>query len=214
MSSNYSTKINAAVLNDNGLAINSGWITVYHVNSATREYQSASYEYVLQGVGLPADSYADEPELPPVGQALRRSADGQSWEQVPDYRGQTVYRTDTRQAQIVTLFGELPDNVTLLQPASEFDAWNGEKWVIDKAAKAAAAIKSAQQELASRKATATSRITELTYAVNLDIATDAEKDALAAWQKYTVLLNRIDVNATDIDWPQTPGNELIASADQ
>ncbi|MEQ9945260.1 tail fiber assembly protein [Pectobacterium aroidearum] len=212
--SNYSTQIKNAELNEHGLAIQSGWITVYHVNSATREYQSASYEYVMQGVGLPADSYADEPELPPVGQALRRSADGQSWEQVPDYRGQTVYHTDTRQAQIVTQFGELPDSVTLLKPASEFDKWNGKKWVIDKAAKAAAAVTSAQQELATRKAAATSRITELTYAVNLDIATDAEKAALAAWQKYTVLLSRIDVTAADIDWPLIPGNELIATADQ
>ncbi|MDY4385078.1 tail fiber assembly protein [Pectobacterium aroidearum] len=212
--SNYSTQIKNAELNEHGLAIQSGWITVYHVNSATREYQSASYEYVMQGVGLPADSYADEPELPPVGIALRRSADGQSWEQVPDYRGQTVYHTDTRQAQIVTLFGELPDSVTLLKPASEFDKWNGKKWLIDKAAQAAAELNAAQQELATRKATATSHITELTYAVNLDIATDAEKDALAAWQKYTVLLNRIDVNATDIDWPMAPGNELIATADQ
>ncbi|MEQ9889011.1 tail fiber assembly protein [Pectobacterium zantedeschiae] len=212
--SNYSTQIKAAELNERGLAINAGWITVYHVNPATREYQSASYEYVMQGVGLPADSYADEPELPPAGQALRRSADGKAWEQVPDYRGQTVYSTETRQVQTVTQFGELPDNVTLLQPTSEFDKWNGKKWMFDKAAKAAAAIASAQQELASRKAIATSRITELMYAVNLDIATDAEKATLAAWQKYTVLLNRIDVNATDIDWPLTPGNELIASADQ
>ncbi|RRO13937.1 tail fiber assembly protein [Pectobacterium aquaticum] len=212
--SNYSTQIKNAELNERGLAINTGWITVYHVNPATREYQSASYEYIMQGVGLPADSYADEPQLPPVGQALRRSADGRSWEQVPDYRGQTVYSTETRQPQTVTQFGELPDSVTLLKPASEFDKWNGKKWLIDKAAKAAAAITSAQQELASRKAIATSRITELMYAVNLDIATDAEKAALAAWQKYTVLLNRIDVNATDIDWPLTPGNELIASTDQ
>ncbi|WP_113633122.1 tail fiber assembly protein [Pectobacterium peruviense] len=212
--SNYSTQIKNAELNERGLAINSGWITVYHVNPATREYQSASYEYVMQGVGLPADSYADEPQLPPVGQALRRSDDDKSWEQVPDYRGQTVYSTETRQSQIVTQFGELPDSVTLLKPATEFDKWNGKKWLIDKAAKATAAIKSAQQELATRKADATSRITELTYAVNLDIATDAEKTALAAWQKYTVLLNRIDVNATDIDWPMAPGNELIATADQ
>ncbi|MBQ4775258.1 tail fiber assembly protein [Pectobacterium versatile] len=212
--SNYSTQIKNAELNERGLAINSGWITVYHVNPVTREYQSASYEYVVQGVGLPADSYADEPQLPPVGQALRRSADGRSWEQVPDYRGQTVYSTETRQSQTVTQFGELPDNVTLLKPSSEFDAWSGKKWVIDKTAKAAAAIKSAQQGLASRKAAATLRITELTYAVNLDIATDAEKAALTAWQKYTVLLSRIDVNATDIDWPLTPGNELIVTADQ
>ncbi|MEI7263805.1 tail fiber assembly protein [Pectobacterium carotovorum] len=212
--SNYSTQIKNAELNEYGLAINTGWITVYHVNPATREYLSASYEYVMQGVGLPADSYADEPQLPPVGKALRRSADSKTWDVVQDYRGQTVYSTETRQPQTVTQFGELPDSVTLLKPASEFDKWNGKKWLIDKAAKAAAAITSAQQELASRKAIATSRITELMYAVNLDIATDAEKAALAAWQKYTVLLNRIDVNATDIDWPLTPGNELIVTADQ
>ncbi|WCG81567.1 tail fiber assembly protein [Pectobacterium sp. A5351] len=204
--SNYSTQIKNAELNESGLAINAGWITVYHVNPATREYQSASYEYVMQGVGLPADSYADEPELPPVGQALRRAADGKSWEQVPDYRGQTVYITETRQPQTVTQFGELPDNVTLLKPATEFDVWNGKTWVIDKAAQAVAALKSAQQELATRKAAATSRINELTYAVNLDIATDEEKASLTAWQKYAVLLSRVDVSATDIEWPIVPSS--------
>ncbi|MCE9733830.1 tail fiber assembly protein [Pectobacterium sp. IFB5596] len=202
--SNYSTQIKNAELNERGLAINSGWITVYHVNPVTREYQSASYEYVMQGVGLPADSYADEPQLPPVGQALRRSADGKAWEQVPDYRGQTVYSTETRQPQTVSQFGELPEGVTLLKPATEFDKWNGKKWLIDKAAQAAAALKSAQQELATRKAAATSRINELTYAVNLDIATDEEKAALTEWQKYAVLLSRIDVNAAKIDWPEAP----------
>ncbi|WKA63700.1 tail fiber assembly protein [Pectobacterium aroidearum] len=202
--SNYSTQIKNAELNENGLAIYAGWITVYHVNPATREYQSASYEYVMQGVGLPADSYADEPELPPVGQALRRSADGKAWEQVPDYRGQTVYSTETRQPQTVSQFGELPEGVTLLKPATEFDKWNGKKWLIDKAAQAAAALKSAQQELATRRTAATSRINELTYAVNLDIATDEEKAALTEWQKYAVLLSRIDVNAAKIDWPEAP----------
>ncbi|MBA5602511.1 tail fiber assembly protein [Pectobacterium aroidearum] len=212
--SNYSTQIKAAALNENGLAINAGWITVYHVNPTTREYQSASYEYVMQGVGLPADSYADEPQLPPVGQALRRSDDGKSWEQVPDYRGQTVYSTDTRQAQTVSQFGELPDDVTLLKPASEFDKWNGKKWVIDKAAQAAAELNAAQQELASRKAVAAARINELTYAVNLGMATDDEKAALAEWQKYAVLLSRVDVSATDIEWPIAPDAELIVTVDQ
>ncbi|RRO02368.1 tail fiber assembly protein [Pectobacterium aquaticum] len=202
--SNYSTQIKNAELNERGLAINTGWITVYHVNPATREYQSASYEYIMQGVGLPADSYADEPQLPPVGQALRRSADGRSWEQVPDYRGQTVYSTETRQPQTVTQFGELPDSVTLLKPASEFDVWNGKRWALDKSAQAAAAVKAAQSELASRKAAATSRINELTYAVNLDIATEEEKAALTEWQKYAVLLSRVDMNATDIEWPEQP----------
>lgn len=212
--SNYSTQIKNAELNERGLAINAGWITVYHVNPATREYQSASYEYVMQGIGLPADSYADEPELPPVGQALRRSADGKSWEPVPDYRGQTVYSTETRQPQTVSQFGELPDNVTLLKPSTEFDVWNGKGWVIDGEAQAAAAVKAAQSELASRKAAATARINELTYAVSLDIATDEEKAALIELQKYAVLLSRIDVNSTDIEWPTAPDAKLIATTDQ
>ncbi|WCG84486.1 tail fiber assembly protein [Pectobacterium sp. A5351] len=212
--SNYSTQIKNAELNEHGLAINAGWITVYHVNPTTREYQSASYEYVMLGVGLPADSYADEPELPPVGQALRRTADGKSWEQVPDYRGQIIYSTETRQPQTVTQFGELPNNATLLKPATEFDIWNGKKWVIDKVAQAAATVKAAQSELASRKAAATSRINELTYAVNLDIATDEEKAALTVWQTYAVLLSRVDVNSADINWPTVPDSKLIATTDQ
>ncbi|MFJ5480885.1 tail fiber assembly protein [Pectobacterium carotovorum] len=202
--SNYSTQIKSAELNEKGLAINAGWITVYHVNPVTREYQSASYEYVMQGVGLPADSYADEPELPPVGQALRRSADGQSWESVSDYRGQTVYGTETLRPQIVTQFGELPDNVTLLKPSSEFDVWSGKAWVIDKESQAAAAVKAALGELASRKNAAVSRINELTYAVSLDIATDEEKAALTEWQKYVVLLSRVDVNDANVEWPDVP----------
>ncbi|KGA41209.1 tail assembly protein [Pectobacterium odoriferum] len=201
---NYSTQITNAELDDNGLAINSGWITVYHVNSATQEYQSASYEYVMQGVGLPADSYADEPELPPVGKALHRSADGKAWEQVPDYRGQTVYSTETRQPQTVTQFGELPDNVTLLKPATEFDVWNGKKWLIDKAAKAVAEIKTAQNELTVRLSAANTRIATLSDAVALGMATDAEAEQLTAWQKYRVLLNRVDVTASNIDWPEAP----------
>ncbi|AIA72764.1 putative bacteriophage tail fiber assembly protein [Pectobacterium atrosepticum SCRI1043] len=204
--SNYSTQIKNAELNERGLAINTGWITVYHVNPATREYQSASYEYVMQGVGIPADSYADEPQLPPVGQALRRSADGRSWEQVPDYRGQTVYSTETRQSQVVTQFGELPGNFTLLKPAATFDVWNGKAWALDKDAQAAAVLKAAQQELAARKAAATTRINELTYAVNLDIATDDEKAALVEWQKYVVLLSRVDVNAADVVRPPVPSS--------
>lgn len=204
--SNYSTQIKNAELNEHGLAINTGWITVYHVNPATREYQSASYEYVVHGVGLPADCYADEPQLPPLGQALRRSVDGKSWEQVPDYRGQTLYSTETRQSQIVTQFGELPDNFTLHKPATAFDVWNGKAWVLDKDAQAAAVLKAAQQELVARKAAATTRINELAYALNLDIATDDEKTALIEWQKYVVLLSRVDVNAADIVWPTVPNS--------
>ncbi|MCL6324102.1 tail fiber assembly protein [Pectobacterium polaris] len=202
--SNYSTQIKNAELNERGLAINTGWITVYHVNPATREYLSASYEYVMQGVGLPADSYADEPELPPVGKALRRSADGKAWEVVPDYRGQTVYSIETRQAQAVTQFGELPGNMTFLAPATEFDQWDGAAWVTNLEAQQLATTKSLQQELAARRATANTQIAELSYAVDLAIATDEEQERLTQWKIYLVTLNRIDLTAASVVWPEAP----------
>ncbi|MGI8489831.1 tail fiber assembly protein [Pectobacterium sp. S5] len=202
--SNYSTQIKNAELNEHGLAINTGWITVYHVNPATREYQSASYEYVMQGVGLPADSYADEPELPPVGKALRRSSDGKAWEVVPDYRGQTVYSTETRQAQAVTQFGELPGNMTFLAPATEFDQWDGAAWVTNPEAQQLAATKNLQQELAARRSTANTQIAELSYAVDLAIATDEERERLTQWKIYLVTLNRIDLTAASVVWPEAP----------
>ncbi|KHT35190.1 tail fiber assembly protein [Pectobacterium carotovorum] len=201
---NYSTQIKNAELNERGLAINTGWITVYHVNPATREYLSASYEYVMQGVGLPADSYADEPQLPPVGQALRRSADGKAWEQVPDHRGQTVYSTETRQAQTVTQFGELSDNMTFLAPATEFDQWNGTIWVTNQEAQQLATTKSLQQELAARRATANTQIAELNYAMDLAIATDEEQERLTQWKIYLVTLNRLDLTAAPVVWPVAP----------
>ncbi|MEI7107746.1 tail fiber assembly protein [Pectobacterium versatile] len=202
--SNYSTQIKNAELNEHRLAINTGWITVYHVNPTTREYQSASYEYVMQGVGLPADSYADEPQLPPVGQALRRSADGKAWEQVPDHRGQTVYSTETRQAQTVMQFGELPENMTFLAPATEFDQWNGTTWVTSLEAQQLATTKSLQQELAARRATANTQIAELNYAVDLAIATDEEQERLTQWKIYLVTLNRLDLTAAPVMWPVAP----------
>ncbi|WJV61344.1 tail fiber assembly protein [Pectobacteriaceae bacterium C52] len=194
-------------LNNTGLAVNAGWITVYHVDPQTREYCGASDEYLMQGVGIPADSYADEPTSPEAGQALRRTADGSAWEQVPDYRGQTVYGTQTGQAQTVTALGNLPDDVTLMAPATSYDKWDGSAWVTDTDAQHAAAVTVAQQQLATRRATANARIAELTYAVDLAMATDEEKTALLAWKKYVVLLSRIDTaTAPDIDWPTVPGN--------
>lgn len=51
-------------------------------------------------------------------------------------------------------------------------------------------------------------IEPLQDAVDLDMATEAEKSALLAWKKYRVLLNRVDIStAPDIDWPEPPGAE-------
>lgn len=54
-------------------------------------------------------------------------------------------------------------------------------------------------------ADATVAINPLQDAVDLDMATDAEKALLTAWKKYRVLLNRIDTSkAPGITWPDQP----------
>ncbi|ATO31589.1 tail fiber assembly protein [Dickeya dianthicola] len=205
MSEKYSVAVQNAGLGKNGLAERAGWLTVYHVDPLTREYTGASYEYLMIGTGLPADSYVDAPDLPGAGQALRRTADGSVWEHVPDLRGKTAYSTTNGQAQTVQDIGALPGGLTLLAPATAFDAWNGDQWVTDTGAQQAAAIAVAAQTLADRKAVAVARINELNYAVTLGMATRAEKDALTDWQTYLVQLSRIDTAAApDIDWPAAP----------
>ncbi|QYM91227.1 tail fiber assembly protein [Dickeya zeae] len=192
-------------LDENGLAVDAGWITVYHADHVTREYTCKSEEFLMRGTGIPADSYTDVPPPAIEGQAICRWADGSAWETVADYRGQTAYRTTNGQAQTVTALGELPDNLTLLAPSTVFDTWNGEQWVTDVVAQQAAAVAAAQQEQAARKATATARITELGYAADLGMATEAEQTALTVWKTYLVQLSRLDTSAApDIDWPETP----------
>ncbi|XPP73241.1 tail fiber assembly protein [Serratia liquefaciens] len=48
-------------------------------------------------------------------------------------------------------------------------------------------------------------ISPLSRAEKHGVATDAEKSALAAWEVYTVMLNRVSLdNAPDIVWPEKP----------
>lgn len=67
----------------------------------------------------------------------------------------------------------------------------------------------------SRKAAAMEEAAQamapLQDAVEVGMATDAEASLLTEWQKYRVLLNRVDVTtAPDITWPEAPGS-LTAS---
>ncbi|NKI73011.1 tail fiber assembly protein [Dickeya sp. CFBP 2040] len=203
-----STQDVRAVLAADGLATQAGWLRVYHVDAATREYDGYSDEYLMPGTGIPAHSYADEPPQPVAeGQALRRSSDGLQWEWVPDLRGQTVYDTQTRQPHVVIELGALPARLTLLPPASKFDCWDGAQWVTDTAAHRESLLQAARQECESRRQTAHERIRELTYAQELDIATEQETQALKSWKIYLVQLSRIDLSlAPDIDWPTIPAN--------
>ncbi|MDP0612543.1 tail fiber assembly protein, partial [Klebsiella pneumoniae] len=61
-----------------------------------------------------------------------------------------AYNTETRQPVEVDFIGDLPETLTLLEPKTEFDAWNGKKWVTDTEAQKAALIEQAEQEKSQR----------------------------------------------------------------
>ncbi|AVE43821.1 tail fiber assembly protein [Providencia stuartii] len=203
---NYNLEIEQAEIGQNGLATKAGWIKTYIADPTTREYLNANMEYIYFDVSVSAGAYTDAPELPTkTGFAIVRSEDGSKWEIVADYRGKTAYNTETRQPVEVDFMGDLPETLTLLEPKTEFDAWNGKKWVTDTEAQKAALIAQAEQEKSQRLDEANNMLTYLQDSIDTGLATDEEAAALQAWKKYRVLLNRVDTSlAPNIEWPEKP----------
>ncbi|WP_118987088.1 tail fiber assembly protein [Photorhabdus sp. CRCIA-P01] len=129
----YSLEHETVVLGKDGLAIQAGWIKVYHTNQITREFTNSDIEYVMLGVSLSAGAYLDAPDLPNSDDmAVCRSEDSKHWEIVPDYRGKIIYNKQTRAQQEITELGELPEILTFKKPDTDYDRWNGKEWVVDK----------------------------------------------------------------------------------
>ncbi|AXG43492.1 tail fiber assembly protein [Photorhabdus laumondii subsp. laumondii] len=202
----YSLEHETAILGKDGLAIQAGWIKVYHSNQITREFTNSDIEYVMLGVSLSAGAYPDAPELPKShDEAVCRSVDSKCWEILPDYRGKIAYDTLTRAAIEITEIGELPDTLTFKKPPTDFDKWDGKEWVVDKDLLKSHQINEAKQQQAALLQQANETISLLQDSVDLEVATGSEKEALLEWRKYRVLLTRVDVNqAPDVPWPEVP----------
>ena len=202
----YNLEINHGEIGKDGFVSNTGWLKTYYINETTREYIGATMEHVTIGGGLPAGAYLDSPELPEKDDiAIVRSADEKSWLYVTDHRGKTAYSTETRQLLEVDFIGDLPDTLTLLEPKTEFDKWNGKKWVTDTDAMQAVAAAEAEQEKVRRLDEANNTIMYLQDAIEVGLDGDDYQAKLTAWKTYRVYLNRVDTSlAPDIEWPQRP----------
>ncbi|MBP6518317.1 tail fiber assembly protein [Shewanella sp.] len=203
---NYNLEIEQAEIGENGLALKAGWIKTYIADPATREYINASMENIYFDVSVSAGAYTDAPELPTkAGFAVVRSQDETKWEVVADYRTKTAYSTETRQPTEINFIGDLPPTLTLLEPKTEFDTWNGKKWVTDVEAQKASFVAIADNEKAQRLEDAEQQILMLERKVRLDMATDEEAALLKQWEIYSIKVSDIDTSiAPDIDWPVKP----------
>ncbi|EEC8915813.1 tail fiber assembly protein, partial [Escherichia coli] len=135
-----------AVLNSELITTKAGNITVYNYDGETREYISASTEYLAVGVGIPAYSCLDAPGTSKAGYTICRSVDLKSWEYVSDHRGEIVYNTETGDAKEITALGDYPENTTTIAPLTPYDKWDGEKWVTDTEAQHGAAVEAAEAQ--------------------------------------------------------------------
>ncbi|MEX9891292.1 tail fiber assembly protein [Providencia rettgeri] len=202
----YTTEIKKAQFDEQGLAIIAGWAEVYLCDPMTREYVRASLDNVPLGGSVVADAYLDKPIIPAETDiAIVRSDDDKSWLHVADHRGKTAYITENRQPVIVDFIGILPNELTLLKPKTEFDVWNGKKWVVDAKAQKEFFISQAEYEKAQRLDEAEQHIAMLERKIRLGMATNDEIELHQQWEIYSIKVADIDTStAPDIEWPVKP----------
>lgn len=195
-----------AILGKDGYALNDGEIIVHNYDGETREYISTSTEYLAVGVGIPACSCLDAPGTHKAGYAICRSVDLNSWEYVPDHRGEVVYSTEMGDTKEITVPGDYPENTTTIAPLTPYDKWDGEKWVTDTEAQHSAALDAAEAQRQSliNAAMASISLIQLKLRAGRKL-TQAETTRLNAVLDYIDAVTATDTStAPDVIWPELP----------
>ena len=194
-----------AVLNSELIATKAGNITVYNYDGETREYISASTEYLVVGVGIPAYSCLDAPGTSKAGYTICRSVDLKSWEYVSAHRGEIVYNTETGESKEITAPGDYPENTTTIAPLTPYDKWDGEKWVTDINAQHVAEVEAAEQQKSVQLLFAKEKIILWQTELQLGIISDEDKEKLISWVNYIKAVQAVDTQkAHNIIWPKKP----------
>ena len=198
--------MNKAVLNSELIAIKAGDIIIYNYDGETREYISTSTEYLAVGVGIPACSCLDAPGTHKAGYAICRSVDLNSWEYVPDHRGEVVYSTETGDTKEIAVPGDYPENTTTIAPLTPYDEWDGERWVTDTEAQHSAAVGAAEAQRQSLIDTAMASISLIQLKLQAGRKlTQTENTRLNAVLDYIDAAKPTDTStAPDVIWPELP----------
>ena len=198
--------MNTEVLNSSFIAIEAGDITVYNYDGETREYISTSTEYLAAGVGIPACSCLDAPGTHKAGYTICRSSDFNSWEYVPDHRGENVYNTESCDAKEITAPGDYPENTTTIAPLTPYDKWDGEKWVTETETQHNAAVEAAEAQRQSLIDAAIASISLIQLKLQAGrTLTQTESTRLNAVLDYIDAITSTDTStAPDVTWPELP----------
>lgn len=206
-----------AVFDGNGFCIKEGYVGTYNIHSTTREYIGSHREYVPVGVTVAAYAYRDVPPFTEykqkvaagVPQAILRTVDYKGWQIVIDYRGYTVYNTADKTPKVITAFGDIPTGYTLLAPATEFDEWDGSKWVLNENKKLQVTIDEANRIKQSLMSEALEHISIYQDMLDFEMADDIEvvEAKLAEWKRYRITVYKISTaDPSAIVWPEKPSS--------
>ncbi|AUX67820.1 tail fiber assembly protein [Escherichia coli] len=190
-------------------------VKIYNLLAGTNEFIGEGDAYIPPHTGLPANSTDIAPPEIPTGFVAVFNSENESWNIVEDHRGKTVYDVASGDALFISEPGPLPENVTWLSPAGEYQKWDGVSWVKDEEAEKLFRIREAEEKKARLIQEATDNIAILQDAVNLEIATNEENSQLDSWRKYRVLVSRIDTStAPDIVWPELMNQGYVREDEQ
>lgn len=194
---------NRIVIDSAGLAVSGGYLKVFNYVADTGEYSGETTEYLMEGIGIPANSTTLSP--PEISNGSAAVFINDSWVIKADHRGEKVYSINDGSVVVIESLGEYPTATTVLKPATLYDKWDGEKWVTDVKAQQMADVSAANAQKAALLSNA-NRLTQSWQAqLQLGIITDDDKEALTLWMRYVQTLQVVDTSkAPDITWPSSP----------
>ncbi|QOK96586.1 tail fiber assembly protein [Ralstonia pseudosolanacearum] len=141
------------------------------------------------------------------GTAARNWWEG-AWQVRADFRAAPLYRTADGAVYDYSGayqgIGPLPAELTPLARPSAAHIWDGAAWQLDEALRASLHRADGLAERNLRMKQARRAIEPLQAAVDLADATDAETARLVAWRRHLVALNRVDLDADPVAWPEAP----------
>ncbi len=187
-----------------GFAIDGGDIRVFYFDPMTGAYTGWSHEYIYPGVSMPGNSTVLDPGDEVAGNIA--VFDGKKWNMAEDHRGETVYSITDGSATTVDYIGEIKEGFVAVGPATQYDKWNGKKWVTDTDAQHAAKVAVAELQKQNLIDAAMQSISVIQLKLQAGRAlNDAEKIKLNAVLDYIDAVTATDTSAApDISWPTPP----------
>lgn len=195
------------VWGEDGFASKSGWAFAHCINQATGELLYSQDVWVSVGTSLPAGAFLDTPPQDEDGKAIIRQ--NGVWVLVDDLRGTTAYNKQNKQAEVISILGSLPSELTLIAPVSQFDVWSDESgcWVKDSQAEQDWFTQQATYQRTALLGEASVEISALLDALDPAIISnpdDQVQSKLMEWKTYRASLAIIDCSIHPVNWPAKP----------